>query len=207
MINFIFFDNLIDFFDELYELLKEDWKKFKLFVNENKKNLIWLFITLITLQITDLITIGNSCNKYYKSQNVQIQKGGAEAPVNTAPAKPLTPIELKAQKKAVSESKVAAHKKKILEKKSSKKITESQKVQKNIDLFNELKGKKDKITKHGIAGPVFGNLEGIFDTLGGVFSVFAILLTIIGVFTLPVLIFIVITYCIIKKVLGHLALI
>lgn len=112
MINFIFFDNLIDFFDELYELLKEDWKKFKLFMNENKKNLIWLFIALITLQITDLITFGNSCNKYYKKQNAQIQKGGSNAPppidrstkpgaIQSAaePAKKLTPVELKAQKK------------------------------------------------------------------------------------------------------------
>jgi hypothetical protein len=47
----------------------------------------------------------------------------------------------------------------------------------------------------------------VFEKLGGIFSVFAILLTIVGVFSLPVLIFIIITYCIIKKVLRHLALI
>ena len=206
MINFIFFDNLIDFFNELYELLKEDWKKFKLFMNENKKNLIWLFIALITLQITDLITFGNSCNKYYKKQNAQIQKGGSNAPP-TEPAKELTPVELKAQKKAESALKVAAEKKKILEKKADKKDTESQKVQKNLDLFNKLKGKKTALAKHGVAGPVFSNLEGIFDAVGGIFSIFVTLLTILGVLSLPILIFIIITYCVIKKILGHLALI
>ncbi len=209
MVNFIFFDNLIEFLNDLYELLKEDWKKFKLFINENKKNLIWLFIALITLQITDLISFGNSCNKYYKKQNEQIQKGGAaSAPAAAAPQ--LSPTELKAQKKAVSDSKVEAHKKKLLEKKAdkkAKKATESQNVQKNLDLVNELKGKTDKISKNGIAGPLFGNLGGVFDSLGAIFSIFAILLTIVGVFSLPVLIFIIITYCIIKKVLGHLALI
>ena len=220
MIKFTFFDNLIEFLDELYELLKEDWIKFKLFMNENKKNLIWLFIALITLQITDLITFGNSCNKYYKNQNAQIQKGGSNAPtpidrstkpgaIQSAaePAKQLTPVELKAQKKAESELKVAAEKKRILDKKSGKKETESEKVQQNLDLIDKIKGKKTALSKHGFAGPVFSNLEGIFGALGGIFSLFVTLLTILGVLSLPVLVFIIITYCVIKKILSHLALI
>ena len=36
MIEFEFCDNLIDFIEELNELLKEDWRKFKIFIKENK---------------------------------------------------------------------------------------------------------------------------------------------------------------------------
>ena len=214
MINFNFFNNLIDFIDELFELLKEDWKKFKLFAKENKKNLIWLFIALITLQFTDLIHIGNSCNKYYKNENIKLQKGGSVAPpplplprvdrskkpgagapaAATAPAAPVAPTT------AAPEAEKSKGKGKEVD-------SESKDVQKKLDLFNELKGKKNKLAKDGLAGPIFSNLEGIFGAVGGIFSLLVTILTILGILYLPVLIFIIITYCVIKKVLGHLALV
>jgi len=219
MIEFTFFDNLIEFLDDLYELLKEDWIKFKLFMNENKKSLIWLFIALITLQITDLITFGNSCNKYYKTQNSQIQKGGGGGEGEPDPrkmAQSAEPTKQSAEPTKQSAStgatdkaaRIESEKQKIQEKQKTKKAdSELQKSEKNLELFNKLKGKKDKLAKNSIAGPIFGNLEGIFGAVGGIFSVVLTLLTILGVLSLPVLIFIIITYCIIKKVLSHLALI
>jgi hypothetical protein len=218
MIEFTFFDNLIEFLDDLYELLKEDWIKFKLFMNENKKSLIWLFIALITLQITDLITFGNSCNKYYKTQNSQIQKGGGGEgePDPRKMAQSAEPTKQSAEPTKQSAStgatdkaaRIESEKQKIQEKQKTKKAdSELQKSEKNLELFNKLKGKKDKLAKNSIAGPIFGNLEGIFGAVGGIFSVVLTLLTILGVLSLPVLIFIIITYCIIKKVLSHLALI
>ena len=212
MIEFTFFDNLIEFLDDLYELLKEDWIKFKLFMNENKKSLIWLFIALITLQITDLITFGNSCNKYYKTQNSQIQKGGGGGEGEPDPRKMAQSAEPTKQSASTDgqdkAARIESHKQKIQEKQKTKKAdSELQKSEKNLELFNKLKGKKDKLAKNSIAGPIFGNLEGIFGAVGGIFSVVLTLLTILGVLSLPVLIFIIITYCIIKKILSHLALI
>ena len=241
MINFSFFDNIIDFLNELIELLKEDWKKFKLFARENKKNLIWLFIALITLQYTDLLHVGNSCNKYYKTQTDQIQKGGSTAPPVVAssttssnsatpppvkpkrgapppidrstkpkpgakpgaapPPAPLTPDQIKAKR-------TDAAKKHVLDKKQGKsEASESKNVQKNLDLFEKIKGKKEKLGKNGMAGPIFSNLEGIFSSVGALFSVLLTILTILGILSLPVLIFIIITYCVVKKMLGHIALI
>jgi hypothetical protein len=240
MINFILFDNLLDFINELIELLKEDWKKFKLFVKENKKNLIWLFIALITLQFTDLINIGNSCNKYYKRKNEEIQNGGSGSPpgpgpvvttpeAQTAPAGPSKGQRRRARRAAAKAAGAAgagpgaagagpgasgagpgaagADTKGKDKKPAKSGDNESKNVQKNIDLFKKLKGEKDKLAKNGMAGPVFSNLDGIFGAVGGIFTLVITILTILGILSLPVLIFIIITYCIVKKLLNHLALI
>lgn len=219
MIKFEFYDNLIDFFDELWILLNEDWIKFKIFVKENKKNLLWLFIALITLQITDIINFGKSCNNYYIKVNNQ--KGGSNA--NAPPpieVQEETPVELKARKKKEKEARIEDSKKKILEKKATEKKAkedkkkgpkqegdgESKDVQKKLDFFNKLKGKiTASAGQAGLAGPVFSNLDGIFQAVGGMFTVLATILIIFGVLSLPVLIFIIITYCIIKMLLNHLA--
>ena len=230
MIEFAFFDNLIEFLDELYELLKEDWLKFKLFVKENKKNLIWIFFALITLQFTNILNIGNSCNKYYKNKNIQTidhQKGGSNAVAGpsagpsgdaagaaapaAADAGPMTKEAFKAKEKAEKTAKIDAAKKKIVEKKEAKKTakegdSESKNVQKNLDLFNQLKGKVSNAAgQHGLAGPIFGNLEGVMGGVTGLFTVFATLLVVFGILSLPVLIFIIITYCIIKMIVGKIA--
>ena len=223
MINFNFFENLIDFFDELFELLKQDWKKFKLFVKENKKKLLWIFIALITLQFTSLIHVGNSCNKYYKVENNKLQRGGSAASFDQAAkaahaaaqgaagAAPAAGAAGAAPAAAAPKSRREIAKQRVLEKqakkKAMKKDSESKNVQKNLDLFNKLKGEKDKLSKDGLAGPIFGNIDSIFEKLGAIFSLFAVILTILGILSLPILIFIVITYCIIKKVLTHLALV
>ena len=78
MIEFNLFDNLIEFTNELLELLKHDWNNFKLFIKENKNYMKWLIIALITLQFTDIIDIlnlGHSWNRYCKTNN--IQSGGS----------------------------------------------------------------------------------------------------------------------------------
>jgi hypothetical protein len=205
MIDFVFFDNLLEFIDELYELLKEDWKKFKLFVKENKKNLIWIFIALITLQFTNLIHIGNSCNKHYKIQNDQVQTGGAAPP-------PLPPPRIDRKNKPVLPSAPASPTSLPVKNKASAGIDseaegDKKTIKKSLDKFDELKGKKNKLAKNGLAGPIFSNLDGIYGAVGGIFSLVITILTILGILSLPVLIFIILTYCVIKMILGHLALI
>jgi hypothetical protein len=232
MINFNLFDNLLDFIYELIELLKEDWNKFKLFVKENKKNLIWLFIALITLQFTNLINIGNSCNKYYKTQNEQIQTGGSSTPPPLPPRRPSTPPPVPPRRPSTPPPippKPGATPPPIPPKPGATPPTtgtdadgkkkdkgagadaeadaDKKSIKKGLDLFNKAKGKKDKLAKNGMAGPIFGNLEGIFGAVGGIFSLVITILTILGILSLPVLIFIIITYCVVKMLLGHLALI
>ena len=49
------------------------------------------------------------------------------------------------------------------------------------------------------AGPVFGNFERIFKYTEALFVIVTSLLIIIGVISLPVLIFIIVAYCVLKK--------
>lgn len=232
MIEFTFFDNLIEFLDDLYELLKEDWIKFKKFVKENKNYLIWLFIAIITLQFTDILSLGSSWNKYCKKNNIQNGGANESAPVpasapSTDPAtsdspeatKELSPTEEKAAKKASKKKSIEEAKKKLLDKAEDKKAKKDGKnsktgegedgeesvksIDKKLSFFNKLKGKIQGVPgKPGLAGPIFGNMEGIFNAVGGMFTLAAVILVFIGIISLPVLIFIVITYCVIKKMVG-----
>ena len=233
MIEFEFFDNLIDFIKELYELLKEDWVKFNLFIKENKKNVIWCLIAFITLQFTDVMSLGSSWDKYCKKNN--IQRGGSgtattatsTASASATPATPATPATTpdtadtaepamtKKQKEEEKEVKQKADdkaaKKNLLDKKEAKKTAEGEDSVKSVDkklgFFNKLKGQVQKSAgQHGMAGPVLGNLDGIFGAVGGMFTFAAVILIFFGILSLPVLIFLVITYCIVKKIVGKLAL-
>jgi len=225
-----FCDNIIDFLNELYNLLKEDWIKFKKFVKENKNYLIWLFIAIITLQFTDILSLGSSWNKYCKKNN--IQNGGANDAVsgsdsstatNTSDSpeatKELSPTEEKAAKKASKKKSIEEAKKKLLNKAEDKKAKKDGKnsktgegedgeesvksIDKKLSFFNKLKGKIQSVPgKPGLAGPIFGNMEGIFNAVGGMFTLAAVILVFIGIISLPVLIFIVITYCVIKKMVS-----
>ena len=104
-----------------------------------------------------------------------------------------------------------AAKKNLLDKKEAKKTAEGEDSVKSVDkklgFFNKLKGQVQKSAgQHGMAGPVLGNLDGIFGAVGGMFTFAAVILIFFGILSLPVLIFLVITYCIVKKIVGKLAL-
>ena len=238
MIEFDFFENILEFIEEFYELLKEDWRKFKLFVKENKEYIIWLFIALITLQFTDVMSLGSSWNRYCKKNNIQIGGSNAgpgpepEKHTNAGPEPPkvLSPEEAKAEKKKQKQDATDAKKtdkqKKKDDKQAKKDVKSSEKqakkdakashdgpedsaksVNKKLGMFDKLKGKaKAGVGKHGMSGPILGNLDGIFGALEGMFAFAALILIIIGILSLPVLIFIVITYSIIKKIASNLAL-
>ena len=53
--------------------------------------------------------------------------------------------------------------------------------------------------------PVFGNLGKIFDMVSGMFVIVTFILVVIGVLSLPVIIFIAITYSILKYILSKLS--
>ena len=230
MIELSFFNNLIEFIDELIELLKEDWQKFKIFFKENKNSIIWLFISLITLQFTNFMSLGTSFNIYLKKNNIQQGGGNSEtvsetqkttnastnapknAPVN-APKGPKT-----------KDEQIANEKKKILDKKADKKkVKEEKKAKKNkgagedsdvkdidkkLGIFNKLKGKiSDSAGQHGMMGPVFSNLDGVMRAFEGIIALVTFILIIVGIISLPIFIFLIITYCIIKFILGKLVLI
>jgi hypothetical protein len=77
---------------------------------------------------------------------------------------------------------------------------------KRISFFENIKNKFGKGSKwggqYGSLGPVFGNMEKIFDSVKTVFYIITIILTIAGILSIPVLIFLIITYIVFKTMVS-----
>ena len=187
------FEELSEFTDELVILLKEDWEKTKKFVREHKNYFLWLCALFIGAQFTDIMTLGKSWDAYCKKNG--IQKGGEgdpiaiatpEAKAATTTATPATTDAKAAATPATTDAKAAAEAAKNTKKDGKKGIKKSmaQSLRRN---------------------PVFGNMNHIFSMTTSMFSLALFLLAIVGILSLPVIIFIIITYCVIKSLLNRLA--
>ena len=72
-----------------------------------------------------------------------------------------------------------------------------------ISFFEGIKKKFNSTLSPGaLGGPLFGKLDLIFDSVKDVFYIIAIILTIAGVLSLPVLVFLIITYYVFKNMLS-----
>ena len=170
------FEELSEFTDELVILLKEDWEKTKKFVREHKKYFFWLCALFIGAQFTDIMTLGKSWDAYCKKNG--IQKGGEGDPVAT---------DASTDAKATAEAKAALKSQRTSSKKEGK------------------KGIRKNMAQSLRRNPVFGNMNHIFSATTSMFSLALFLLAIVGILSLPVIIFIIITYCVIKSLLNRLA--
>ena len=156
------YDEFISFYDELIELLEEDWIKCKTFIQKNKKYCMWVLILFITMQFTDIINLGTSYDRYCKIHNINninninMTGGAGEAP---APAPAPEPA------------------------------------------AGGKGGKAGRLKND----PVMGNLGKMFNMVSGMFVIVTFILIVIGVLSLPVIIFIAITYSILKFILSKLS--
>jgi hypothetical protein len=72
-----------------------------------------------------------------------------------------------------------------------------------ISFFEGIKKKfQGTLSPGALGGPVFGRLDLIFDSVKDVFYIIAVILTIVGVLSLPVLVFLIITYYVFKNMLS-----
>ena len=272
MSSFTLIDELGDFTNELIYLIKQDWEKFKLFIKEYKKYVFWVVVLLITMQFTDLMSLGSSWDKYCSKTGIQngIQTGGggeSYAPVSEKGRLQKIYAEEKSKKKQLKADKKSTAKDKSTEgikkhiaateaKQKSKEArksarqglgkdagangktkayklqgetkeqtatrkadqsinskqlamqkkamalsgssgSETSKIDKSVKWFKSL--------KPGAVGssPVFGNLDRIFAYTSAMFSIIIGFFVILGILSLPVLIFLIITYCVIKMLVGH----
>ena len=170
------FEELSEFTDELVILLKEDWEKTKKFVREHKKYFFWLCALFIGAQFTDIMTLGKSWDAYCKKNG--IQKGGEGDPVAT---------DASTDAKATADAKAALKSQRTSSKKEGK------------------KGIRKNMAKNLRRNPVFGHMNHIFSMTTSMFSLVLFLLAVVGILSLPVIIFIIITYCVIKSLLNRLA--
>lgn len=297
MSSFTLIDDLVDFTNELIELMKQDWKKFKIFIKEYKKYLFWIIVLLITMQFTDLMSLGSSWERYCnKTGNNNIQIGGSSFVPSDSEVykksnlKSLASLESKAAKaekkaaikaaagpqsakyiKNAAKSQVKAQElrkkadqaqasltpitstpegQKKLTKRAAKKAaaatqatadatkateaadkaalpegqhkaqramqkrhmarslafgassgSETKNVERQLGWFKSFKNRFSANVGSG-AGPVFGNFDRIFQYTESLFIVVTSILLIVGVISLPVIIFLIITYCVLKTMVG-----
>jgi len=171
-------EELTEFTDELVLLLKEDWEKTKKFVREHKNYFLWLCALFIGAQFTDIMTLGKSWDAYCKKNGIQ-NGGGQGSPQTNKVVIDITD-QLKEKKKEETNTK--------------KEEQDDSTKKKNKGLLKSLKN-----------NPVFGNMNYIFSMTTSMFSLVLVLLAIVGIVSLPVILFIIITYCVIKSLLNRLA--
>jgi len=210
----IYWENFKLFCNELYELLLDDFNTFINFLTANKQYVIYSILLVILTQIVSINSLGNSARKYCKG--TLIQGGGAGASSlasasgnsivsrmtsNTAKAK-FSKMSSKQQAdifKKGMDLKKEAKTDKLLKKKS-----EFEKNKDRISFFEKMKQKFQPggwFGRFGALGPVFGNLEAIMDSVKWLFALMVVIAIIVGALSLPVIIFMVVTYFVIKSLL------
>lgn len=75
--------------------------------------------------------------------------------------------------------------------------------QERISFFEGIKKKfQSTLSPGALGGPLFGRMDLIFDSVKNIFYIITIILTIVGVLSLPVLVFLIITYYVFKTMIS-----
>ena len=200
----IHWENFKLFCNELYELLLDDFNTFINFLTANKQYVIYSILLVILTQIVSINSLGNSARKYCKGTS--IQDGGA----GNIMVSRMTSSAAKAELREMSNSqKMDIFKKttKLKTEAKSAKMLQSSELDKNKERINFFQKMKQKFQpggwfgRFGALGPVFGNLEAIMDSVKWLFTLMLVIAIIVGALSLPVIIFMVVTYFVIKSLL------
>ena len=217
-------DELFEFTEELTLLIKQDWEKSKKFIKEHKNYFFWILALFVSMQFTDILTLGKSWEIYCKKHNLQIG-GSASAPASSPVSSPASSTAPKNAGEAPPKNSAPP-----------KNAGEAPKTTGDAPPKNEggdgskqgtgtgsgagaggptesgesktkqrIGKSKSKFTQAIKNNPVFGNLDKIFNMTQGMFALLMFILIIVGVLSLPVIIFIIITYCIVKNLCSRLA--
>ena len=200
------YDEFTSFITDLVELLKEDWRKFKLFIKKNKNYCLWILILFITLQFTDLLNLGASWNRYCKKHEYkQIQIGGD----GDAPAPLSDKDQAKAVKAQAKESLKAVKAQAKADKKTEKSQSKAEKAEKTdakkADKAQAKDAKKEGKAAAGPAPSLGPSIEKIMNMTSGMFVIISFILVVIGVLSLPIIVLIVITYTILKFLVSKIS--
>jgi hypothetical protein len=188
-----FIDELYDFCIELSYMIYNDFRNSFKFIRENK-NYIGIAVVLgILLQFTNLTNLGTSfekyCNKKFNGEDNGQIGGGVQAPEKS----PEEIAERKRQKKKASK---AYHQHVQAARQDDK---ESKANEKRISFFE---GLKNKFSVKLSDSTIFGRFDLIMDSVKNIFYIITIILTIAGIISIPVLIFLVITYMVFKVMVS-----
>jgi len=215
-------DELIEFAEELTLLIKQDWEKSKQFIKKHKTYFFWILALFVSMQFTDILSLGKSWDIYCKKHN--IQSGGdnsVAASVN---------ISTKQGDDGAKQGDDGAKQGDDGAKQGDDGAKQGEEGSKGTGAgagsptsAGQPQRVRMRTRSQGLMGqsrigrsqsrfgrtmrrnPVFGNLDKIFNMTQGMFALVMFILVIVGVLSLPVIIFIIITYCIIKNLCSRLA--
>lgn len=207
----IHWENLKLFCNELYELLLDDFTTFINFLTSNKQYVIYSILLIILTQIVSINSLGNSVRKYCKVTSIQDGGAGGVAGAGGSIVSRMTSSTAKTELTKMGDSqKMDIFKKgtKLKTEAKSAKMLQTSELDKNKERINFFQKMKQKFQpggwfgRFGALGPVFGNLEAIMDSVKWLFALMLVIAIIVGALSLPVIIFMVITYFVIKSLLG-----
>ena len=236
-------NELIEFTKELIELIKQDWVKTKKFIKEHKKYFFWILTLFVSLQFTDIFSIGKSVNRYYKSNGNHMSGGDdgddSDSKAGAAAAREEGAAETNGKRGEEAGKVGAASDKDATTDNTDKEAAAAGKTgasgasgasrmsrgtsgtgasHSSISPKQAASKPHKKVQtqsrfgrmRSGMAGnmrrnPVLGNIDKIFNMTHSMFGIILFILMIVGVISLPVIIFIIITYSIIKNILSRLA--
>jgi len=215
-------DELFEFAEELTLLIKQDWEKSKQFIKKHKTYFFWILALFVSMQFTDILSLGKSWDIYCKKHNIQSGGGNSNAPPPLPPPRVNRSSKPKgadgeSSKGADGESSKGADGAKQGEEGSKGTgagaggPTSAGQPQRMRTQSQGLMGQsrigrsQSRFARTMRRNPVFGNLDKIFNMTQGMFALVMFILIIVGVLSLPVIIFIIITYCIIKNICSRLA--
>jgi len=209
--------------EELTLLIKQDWEKSKQFIKKHKTYFFWILALFISMQFTDVLSLGKSWDIYCKKHNIQ-NGSGNDVSVNSstkqAEGSAVKQDEGSAVKQAEGSAVKQAEGSAVKQAEGSAVKQAEGSADKQVEngptkgtgsppskgkLSKKIGKSKASFTSSIKSNPVFGNLDKVFDMTEGMFTILIFILVIVGVLSLPVIIFIIITYCIIKNLCSRLA--
>ena len=175
--------------EEIYQEMKEDYKKGKEYAYQYRKTIFWIIMAFITMQFTDILSLGASWqNLCHQNPNLNLkkQKGGAEGITGknrtNGKAEKTKPAEGEAEKTKPAEGE--AIKKKVTAKTPSFKTGKLMK----LNPFQSFKS----------LGPISGFMGKMGDFIKGGFFILGLIIAILFVSFIPIVSFCVLMYYILK---------
>ena len=175
--------------EEIYQEMKEDYKKGKEYAYQYRKTIFWIIMAFITMQFTDILSLGASWqNLCHQNPNLNLkkQKGGSEGITGknrtNGKAEKTKPAEGEAEKTKPAEGE--AIKKKVTAKTPSFKTGKLMK----LNPFQSFKS----------LGPISGFMGKMGDFIKGGFFILGLIIAILFVSFIPIVSFCVLMYYILK---------
>lgn len=188
----------------ILDMMKDDYKTIKNFINEKRKYIFWIIVVFITMSFTDILSLGASWeNICSQNPNFKLHKGGADnadadvtgtgasnAGVGTGETKGASNAGADTGTGTGTGAKAG----------SAGKAAKSKKGDGTGGMGRGSGGMGRGAGGVGVIGAFFGSG---FSLIQKAFMIFATILLIAGALSLPFLLIIIVTYKIIKTVCGH----